>query len=192
MAAINNNLTELVPAENKNLMASSEVESERCDLPVTGMTCAACARRIEKQLVRAPGVQSANVNFATGRATVDYDPRQTGLREIVGTVEDSGYGTAGQAQAVFTVDDSARPAGSGEPLESFLLSRRGVLGAQFNLATQAVTVDYQAGMTDVNSLRRAVEEFGYRVTPVPANGEGESEEDAVAKASARNRSSSLL
>ncbi|MBC8144581.1 MAG: heavy-metal-associated domain-containing protein, partial [bacterium] len=46
---------------------------ETLDLPITGMTCAACASRIERQLVRAPGVRNAGVNLATNRATVEYD-----------------------------------------------------------------------------------------------------------------------
>ena len=159
--------------------ASTNAAAESCDLPITGMTCAACARRIEKQLTRAPGVQKASVNFATGRATVSYDPAQNDLRGLVGTVEDSGYGTAGQAEAVFTVDDSARPSGSSEPLEKFLMSRRGVLSAQFNLATQEVTTGYQSGMTNRQTLRRAIEEFGYRVADVPTDGGETTEENAI-------------
>ncbi|MBK6316051.1 MAG: YHS domain-containing protein [Blastocatellia bacterium] len=54
---------------------TSDDSSERVDLPITGMSCAACARTIEKTLSKAPGVRSANVNFATSRATVEYDPR---------------------------------------------------------------------------------------------------------------------
>ncbi|HEV2763772.1 MAG TPA: heavy metal-associated domain-containing protein, partial [Pyrinomonadaceae bacterium] len=69
----------------------------RVDLPITGMTCAACARRIERRLSKVPGVRSAGVNFATARATVEYEPRETGVEEFVKTVEDIGYGvlTAG-------------------------------------------------------------------------------------------------
>jgi P-type Cu+ transporter len=54
--------------ENKT---KTEGESERVDLPITGMTCAACARRIERKLSKATGVSSAGVNFATSRATVE-------------------------------------------------------------------------------------------------------------------------
>ncbi|HVK03058.1 MAG TPA: heavy metal translocating P-type ATPase [Armatimonadaceae bacterium] len=157
---------------------------ERCDLPITGMTCAACASRIEKQLNRAPGVRKASVNFATSRATVEYDPEETGLREVMGVVEDAGYGTAGTARAAFAVDDSARPSGSGQPLERFLRSRRGVVGAEFNLGTAEVLVDYLTGATDVPTLRRAIEEFGYRVRAVPGTGGDGSAEDAIAKAHA--------
>ena len=49
--------------------ASSDKETQALELPLAGMTCAACAMRIEKQLNKLPGVE-ATVNFATERATV--------------------------------------------------------------------------------------------------------------------------
>ena len=64
---------------------------ERCDLPIEGMTCASCAARIEKRLSKQPGVASANVNFATKVATVQYDPAATGLSQLAQAVEDIGY-----------------------------------------------------------------------------------------------------
>jgi P-type Cu+ transporter len=67
--------------------------TEQYDLPITGMTCAACARRIEKVLNRQPGVNAASVNFATERATVTIDPQTTDLPAIAQAVEDAGYGT---------------------------------------------------------------------------------------------------
>ena len=68
---------------------------ERVDLPITGMTCAACARRIETKLGKAPGVRKAGVNFATARATVEFDPRESDTRSLIQVVEDTGYGVAG-------------------------------------------------------------------------------------------------
>jgi Cu+-exporting ATPase len=68
-------------------------DAERVDLGVTGMTCAACARRIERKLSKVPGVHRAGVNFATSRATVEYDPQATGVRQFVETIKDVGYGT---------------------------------------------------------------------------------------------------
>jgi P-type Cu+ transporter len=56
------------------------------------MTCAACARRVEKALSGADGVRSASVNLATGKATVEYDPVSVRLERLVGAVEDAGYG----------------------------------------------------------------------------------------------------
>ncbi|HEX8455851.1 MAG TPA: heavy metal translocating P-type ATPase [Pyrinomonadaceae bacterium] len=71
---------------------------ERVDLSLTGMTCNACARRIERRLKSAAGVRNANVNFATSRATVEYDPLETAPARLVGTVEEIGYGAADAAE----------------------------------------------------------------------------------------------
>ena len=61
------------------------------DLAVTGMTCAACAARIEKVLNRVPGV-SASVNFAAETARVDYAPASATPASLIGAVEKAGYG----------------------------------------------------------------------------------------------------
>src|SRR5206468_8091227 len=65
---------------------------ERVDLPVSGMTCAACARAIERTLSSTPGVDRANVNLATNTATVEFDPEIVQVRDFVGAIEDLGYG----------------------------------------------------------------------------------------------------
>jgi P-type Cu+ transporter len=61
------------------------------DLSVTGMTCAACAARIEKKLNRLDGV-TATVNYATEKATVTFDPSVVDPSFLVETVESIGYG----------------------------------------------------------------------------------------------------
>jgi Cu+-exporting ATPase len=143
-------------------------DETRIDLPVTGMTCAACARRIERRLSKAEGVAEANVNFATGRATVAYDPRRTGVRELLETVRDVGYGTSGVAAAEFVVDDSARVSGTSQVLENHLKAARGVVSAVFNLATMRVRVEFLETATDARAVRRRIEELGYRVSEVTA------------------------
>jgi P-type Cu+ transporter len=70
---------------------------ERVDLPVTGMTCAACARTIERTLAKTPGVERANVNLATATATVEYDPSRLGPGDFIGAIEGLGYGVPQQA-----------------------------------------------------------------------------------------------
>lgn len=65
--------------------------TERVSLPISGMSCAACAVRIEKNLNRAPGVETANVNFATRQATVEFNPSATSPETLADVVRDSGY-----------------------------------------------------------------------------------------------------
>ncbi len=63
---------------------------ERVALPITGMTCASCANRIEKKLNSLDGV-TATVNYATEKAMVDYDPTAVEQAELVDAVEAAGY-----------------------------------------------------------------------------------------------------
>jgi len=157
-------------AASENDSAASAFESARIDLPITGMTCAACANRVEKSLARSPGVRKAGVNLATARATVEFDPAMTGVRNLVRAVEDAGYGTAGTFRAEFIVDDSARPSGSPLPLERHLKSLRGVKDASFNLGTMEVRVDYLPGATDPQAIKAAIEELGYNVRDASRDG----------------------
>jgi Cu+-exporting ATPase len=73
---------------------------ERLELPVTGMSCASCAANIERALEKLDGVREAGVNFATGRATVLYDPRVLGPRDLVKAVRDAGYDVAAASEEV--------------------------------------------------------------------------------------------
>ena len=65
--------------------------AEEVELPIGGMTCAACARTVERQLANSPGVAKASVNFATRVASVSYNPAQTRIEDLVAAVEDVGY-----------------------------------------------------------------------------------------------------
>jgi len=64
---------------------------DKVSLSITGMTCAACAARIEKVLQRTPGV-TANVNLATETAQVQWTPGASTTEEVIATVERVGYG----------------------------------------------------------------------------------------------------
>src|ERR1035441_2599665 len=66
--------------------------AERVDLPVSGMTCAACARAIERTLSATAGVERASVNLATNTATVEFDAARTGVGDFITAIEDLGYG----------------------------------------------------------------------------------------------------
>ncbi|MDQ3685815.1 MAG: heavy metal translocating P-type ATPase [Acidobacteriota bacterium] len=167
--------------DHRHTRTTADGASERIDLPITGMTCAACARRIERGLSKAQGVRKASVNFATSRATVEYDPQTTGVGKLIDTVKDVGYDTAGTARADFIVDDSARPSGSSQPLEKHVNALRGVVNASFNLSTMEVRVEYLPGATDVQAIRHAIEDFGYRVREVAgAGGDAAAEESEQA------------
>ena len=92
---------------------------EEVELPIGGMTCAACARTIEKQLGATAGVERASVNFATHIASVRYDAGRLGVEKLVAAVEDVGY------------EVPAGPQELAEQAEGRDLRRRLIVGAVF-------------------------------------------------------------
>ena len=82
------------PIEENVTVSQTKIEPMqeiRTVLDLEGMTCASCAMRIEKGLKKVPGVIDANVNLATEKASVMYDPTQTNLEQMVQKVEAVGY-----------------------------------------------------------------------------------------------------
>ena len=66
---------------------------QKLDLPIEGMTCASCAVRVEKKLNKLEGV-SATVNYATERASVEFDAGTVSPDQLVAAVESAGYKAA--------------------------------------------------------------------------------------------------
>ncbi|WP_311836368.1 cation transporter, partial [Clostridium tyrobutyricum] len=60
-------------------------------LQVQGMTCAACARNIEKAASRVEGVSEANVNFAAEKLKISYDPEKAKIEDVKKSIEKAGY-----------------------------------------------------------------------------------------------------
>lgn len=77
---------------------------EKVTLPISGMSCASCVQNVERALQRTPGVISASVNFATERATVDFLPSQTQLRDLKQAVRDAGYDVLEVAEEAGAID----------------------------------------------------------------------------------------
>jgi P-type Cu+ transporter len=97
------------------MSTTASTPASRVDLPVVGMHCAACAVRIEGALGQAPGVSRAAVNFATGRATVEYDTASTAPAALRDVVRGAGYDAvlpqAGHhASGATDAEDAAREA----------------------------------------------------------------------------------
>lgn len=71
-----------------------DVPTETVELEIRGMTCAACANRVEKGLSRMDGVEQATVNLTTERSQVKYNPAMAEVSDLIGKVRDLGYDAA--------------------------------------------------------------------------------------------------
>jgi P-type Cu+ transporter len=155
------------------------------ELPITGMTCASCVARNEKALRKLDGVSEANVNFATEKATVKFDPGVISAEDLVHTVEAAGYGVVTATETLPILGMTC--ASCVTRVERALRKPPGVLGADVNLATEKATVTYLPGQASHVDLVKAVQAAGYQVVEpaAPAPGAtGEAGVDAVDAAEA--------
>lgn len=167
-----------------------ETAHAEATLPITGMTCASCVRRVEKSLSKLEGVAGASVNLATEKATVSYDPQSVRLDQLKTAVEKAGYGVRElpvETSTLVQTTPTPEPSTPGEttlPIEGMTCAscvRRveralnkvdGVTQANVNLATEKASVLFNPARVGLPTLTAAVEKAGYKVgsEPMPQSG----------------------
>jgi Cu+-exporting ATPase len=136
-------------------------EQKEANLQISGMTCAACANRIEKGLKKVEGVQDANVNFALEKTKILYDPAKTNPQEFKEKVESLGYGIVSD-KAEFIVSGMTCAACANK-VEKRLNKLDGVNKATVNFALESATVDFNPDEINVNEMKNAITKLGYKL-----------------------------
>jgi P-type Cu+ transporter len=145
---------------------AKEKSEKKIALPISGMSCASCAGRIEKGLSLLEGVREANVNLATEKAVVAYDPGVTSPEKMIRVVEDLGYRVASLAAApkkLVMAVGGMTCAACVNRVEKTLKGLEGVVEANVNLATEKATVLYQEDRLQREDFRKAISDLGYQV-----------------------------
>ncbi|MBK7000486.1 MAG: copper-translocating P-type ATPase [Rhodoferax sp.] len=132
----------------------------RLDIPIEGMTCVACAGRIERNLNKLPGV-AASVNFAAESAQVTVQPDGTSPAGIVAAIRKTGY--AVPDQVVELAIDGMTCVACAARIEKALNKLTGV-HAEVNFASETARVRYVPGLATVEQLIAAVRRTGYGAT----------------------------
>ncbi|QYK60133.1 heavy metal translocating P-type ATPase [Paenibacillus sp. S25] len=135
-------------------------------LHITGMSCAACASRIEKGLNRIDGVAQANVNLALEQASISYDPKQVEIPEFRDKIASLGFGTVSEEANLNVTGMTC--AACATRIEKGLNRMPGVTGATVNLALETAHVEYAAGSIAVGDLVSKIEQLGYGAIPQSA------------------------
>ncbi len=141
-------------------MTTASKKQQKANIRVTGMTCTTCAFTVQKALSKLHGIDQARVNFASEKASLEYDPTQVDLGKIKETITGSGYGIADR-KSIFPVRGMTC-ASCVARVEEALKSVPGVVSVAVNLASEKVTVEYLDSVT-VADLRRAVRDAGYEL-----------------------------
>ncbi|MEE9101590.1 heavy metal translocating P-type ATPase [Pseudomonas nitroreducens] len=138
------------------------------DLPVSGMTCASCAGRVERALRKVPGVQEASVNLASEQARIQLAGPSNGdtLPALVTAVEQAGY--AVPAHSLELAIDGMTCASCVGRVERALRKVPGVREVSVNLASERAHLDL-LGAVDIAELIAAVDKAGYKARPIESD-----------------------
>lgn len=159
------------PEEKKKPVheGAQEEKSEKIDLPIVGISCATCVSTIQRGLASLKGVEKANVNFATSRATILYQPQLVKPEDLISSVRKSGY-EVGAASLELPIQ-GMNCASCVQKIEKALLQTKGVTKAVVNLATEKAKVEYLPSETSFEEIKKAIKSTGHRVLEVaPSEG----------------------
>ncbi len=134
-------------------------------ITISGMSCAACAARIEKGLNKLAGVESANVNLAMERATVEYDDKLVQPRQFDELITKLGYTvihekTEEAGQANLKISGMTCAACSAR-IEKKLNTLEGVKQANVNLTTERASISFDSNRIKVGAMIDAIKALGY-------------------------------
>ncbi len=149
-------------------------ELKSITLPVEGMTCAACVSHVGDALREVGGVASVSVNLPMEQATVEFDPEQAAISDLIEAVDDSGY-KAGVARITLNIGGMTCAA-CVTHVGNALREVDGVVAASVNLATEQATVEYVPGLATLPDMKAMVDDAGYSVEGVGDEAAEEGEE----------------
>lgn len=133
---------------------------------VSGMTCAACAARIEKIINRLPGISKVNVNFAVEKATVEFDDMSVDSDKITEAVKKLGFGFEKEIEqensSIELKISGMTCAACSARIEKKLGRAEGVIKASVNLATEKANVQYDPSKIKASDIIKTIEFLGYK------------------------------
>jgi Cu+-exporting ATPase len=150
-------------------------------LNIRGMTCAACAQRIEKTVRKLSGISQANVNLASEKLFVEYDSSALELSAIKAAVSKIGYEVVEKSEnANVTIPIGGMTcAACAKRIEKVVGKLEGVISTSVNFATEKATVTYDPQKVRMSAIRAAIEKAGYKALEV--NKADAADEDRVRK-----------
>ncbi|GED12938.1 heavy metal translocating P-type ATPase [Aneurinibacillus migulanus] len=134
-------------------------DTKQTTLQISGMTCAACASRIEKGLNKLEGVTEANVNFALEKATVTYQPDKVSSAQMEERIEKLGYSMVKEQIDLQLTGMTC--AACANRIEKGLSKMPGVASASVNFALETAHVEYNPSEVSADDMIRKVEKLGY-------------------------------
>jgi len=145
-------------------------KNKKIELKIAGMTCAMCAKTIEKSLLSLDGVANAEVNLGNEIAVVEYDPTKLKLADLEKAVTDAGYKVINE-KVVLKIGGMSC-ATCAKTIENSLKKLDGIIDVNVNLGSEKAFVTYNPKVVMLADMKKVIEKAGYQYLGV----EGEEED----------------
>ncbi|NMD68875.1 copper-translocating P-type ATPase [Bacillus sp. DNRA2] len=131
-------------------------------LKIGGMTCAACAKRIEKVTSKLDGVTESSVNYATEKLSISFDETKVSLADIQAKIEKAGYEALIEATTKSLKIEGMTCAACAKRIEKVTGKLDGVVESTVNYATEKITISFEPSKVRVSDIKKAIEKAGYK------------------------------
>lgn len=153
----------------------AEKPTKKTEIKISGMGCASCAIKIEKSLENMEGVEGAQVNLATEKASVEYDPQNVDLNKLEKTVENAGYVVV-KDKAVLKIGGMTC-AMCVKAIEDVLSKLHGISEVTVNLGAEKAYVTYNSDQVSIEDMKNSIEDLGYQFLGLEGEESQELEEE---------------
>ena len=137
---------------------------ETKQLKIEGMTCAACAKAVERVTRKLDGVAESNVNFATEKLSITFDSTKVTLSAIQGAIEKAGYKAVIESTNKTLKIEGMTCAACAKAVERVTRKLDGVIESNVNFATENLSITFEASKVRVSDIKRVIEKAGYKVS----------------------------
>jgi P-type Cu+ transporter len=131
-------------------------------LKIEGMTCAACAKAVERASKKVQGVTEASVNYATEKLNIYFDETKVSIPDIQAAIEKAGYKAVIESSTKSLKIEGMTCAACAKTIERVTKKIDGVIESNVNYATEKLNISYEPSKVRVSDIKKAVEKAGYK------------------------------
>ena len=138
-------------------------------LKIEGMTCAACAKAVERVTKKLDGVTESSVNLATEKLSISFDETKVNLKDIQGAIEKAGYKAIDNAVSKTMKIEGMTCAACAKAVERVTRKLDGVTESNVNLATEKLTISFEPDKVRLADIKNAIDKAGYKAVSDAVN-----------------------